>query len=96
MICDDTVRWENVTYDLCLTTKKTVLYQVVLTDDGVGVADVTVYDGINTGGRVVSIVRTLQNATLQINFEGGIVLQQGLFVDVGSNVGSCLVRYREM
>jgi len=88
--------WANVTYDLCLETKATKLFQVILTDDGVGVADVTIYDGHNTGGKVVSIVRTLQNATLQINLEGGITLHQGLFVDVGSNVGSCLLRYKRV
>ena len=86
--------WANVTYDLCLETKPTKLYQVILTDDGVGPADVTIYDGHNTGGKVVSIVRTLQNTTLQINLEGGITLQQGLFIDVGTNVGSCLLRYK--
>ena len=88
--------WANVTYDLCLVRKPVKLFQVILTDDGVGVADVTIRDGHNDGGKVVSIVRTLQNATLQLNAEEGITLNQGLFIDVGSNVGSCLVRYRAL
>ena len=86
--------WANVTYDLCLETKPVKLYQVILTDDGNGNADVTIRDGHNDGGKVVLIVRTLQHATLQLNLEGGITLSQGLFIDMGTNVGSCLIRYR--
>jgi len=88
------VNWSNVTYDLCLETRPVILYQVILTDNGSGVADVTIYDGHNTTGKVVSIVRTLQNATLLLDVAEGILLSQGLFIDVGTNVGSCLVRYK--
>ena len=95
MKCDKSVRWENVTYNLVLTTKETELFQVILTDDGVGPADVAIYDGTDANGRAVSLLRSLQHATLQVNFEEGITLNQGLFVKVGENVGSCLVRYRE-
>ena len=64
---------------------------IILTSDGTGAADVTLYEGRDDAGKVILVLRTPTNYSYQVTFDGGFPIQDGLYVKLGSNVAGVLV-----
>ena len=62
------------------------LRSVTLVATTAGAADVTLYHGRGTDGRVLAVMRTGASTSRNLPLSGGVELPQGLYVDVGSNV----------
>jgi len=92
--CD--VSWINSSRDTRVTEEASYLVGVIMTPDGTaGGADCTIYDGANAFGKKVIKLNTTNNASLHLNFpQPGIRCDQGIFLDIGSNVAEVLVAYR--
>lgn len=71
-----------------------VVSSLTLVSDGVGVADVTLYDGPSAAGENILTLRALQNDTRHLPYPDPLEVLDGLFVDVGSNVSGLLVVWR--
>ena len=60
-----------------------------------GTATVSVYDGLNsTTGTLIDFFTAGDGLAERVFLEGGIDVREGLFVDLGSNVGSFTVFYK--
>lgn len=88
--------WQRITADAVVGRGPLKLYGVLLTDDGVGNADATLYEGANAGGRRLFTLKTLQHTTRPLTFPDGLHLQDGLFVDVGTNVLEVFLHYETL
>lgn len=85
--------WRYVSADTAVARGPVDYWGAILTGDGGGVADVTLYDGANASGRQVL---TLWASTVESRIALlpiPITLEDGLFVDVGSNVTGVFVLY---
>ena len=60
-----------------------------------GAATVTVYDGNDTGGTLIDRYSVAASQHEIHALETGIALRVGLYVDIGSNVSSFTINYRE-
>jgi hypothetical protein len=59
-----------------------------------GTSIVKVYDGLDTSGELIDAWRTAANIPEHHVYERGIVLQTGLYVDLGDNVAAFTVYYQ--
>jgi len=71
------------------------LHSVTLATDGSGNADLVVYQGKDaaTGVPILSL-RAVTKSSLQARFKGALI-QDGLFVDIGSNVERVTVEWEK-
>jgi hypothetical protein len=68
-----------------------VYHGAYLRADGVGAATADVYDGSSTGGQLRDGLRAATSEHDQHLYDAGIAFNNGLFVDLGSNVDVLLV-----
>ena len=80
--------WTLLAADAKVMIRPCVLHRIVL-NASVDGGDVTLYHGRDTGGVSLGVYEGLAKITLPI--ELGVLLEDGLYVDVGSNVTSILV-----
>jgi len=66
---------------------------VIITSDGQGVTDVTLYDGESTDDPVLAELKGPDNTSKMIHFQPPLLTHRGLYLDVGSNVTSVLIQY---
>lgn len=59
-----------------------------------GTADFTLYDGIDSGGELLEKLTIAASSGGRVGYPFGIVLQRGLYVDIGSNVSLCRIHYQ--
>lgn len=88
--------WQRITADAQVGRGPLKLHNVLLTCDGVGNADITLYEGANTGGRRLFTLKALQHQSNTFPLPGGLLLQDGLFVDVGTNVLEAFIVYEPL
>ena len=85
--------WENVTGDSVISTGPCLLHGLVLLASGGG-GDVTLYDGVDAlAGRKIGTFEGANNESRPVNFSPPLKCEQGLYVDVGSNVTECLISF---
>jgi len=87
------VAWQRIAADTFVTRGPIRLYGVLLTSDGVGTADVTLYEGANTSGRRLFQLLAPIAQSVPLMLSVPIELEDGLYLDVGSNVGDVFVLY---
>lgn len=81
----------TVDTDQIITDQPVLLFSVALAATSGGIADATLYAGRDaTSGRKIVKAQAPQSTTKQRRFSG-VFLEEGLFVDVGSNVDSLMV-----
>jgi hypothetical protein len=85
--------WRRVTADGQIARGPVDLWGFILTGDGVGVADVALYDGANTSGRAVLDLWASTVESKVVLLPRPMPLEDGLYIDVGSNVTSLLVLF---
>lgn len=88
--------WSPVAAATLLTRGPVLFSGLILRATDAGVGDVTVYDGHNAGGRLYMDYTLPASETRSFPEDPPALLQNGLFIDVGSNVGRVLVRYRPL
>ena len=77
--------------DRLITDQSVRLKNIIITPDAGTVADVTIYNGRDTNGESIGTFRTGSGITLPLLFEGGMLCDRGIYVDVGSNVTGVLI-----
>jgi hypothetical protein len=85
--------WQRITADTLLCRGPALLYGAVLTSDGVGTADVILYDGPNTSGRRLFQLLAPTTQSVPVILPAPVPLEDGLYIDVGSNVGDLFILY---
>jgi len=86
--------WKRITASERVYVGSADFAGLILAADGVGTADVTVYDGQDAGGRQFGTFRTPVSRSESHGVPGSAAFHQGLFVAIGSNVEECIVLYR--
>jgi len=90
------VSWELITASALLARGPVRLWGLVLTDAGAPTA--TVYNGLNTGGRVVMGVRAVGGVqeTVSVLLTKPLLFSNGLYVDLSGTVDFCLVLFEPL
>lgn len=86
-------QWVSQSTDGVICKGKTLLFSVCLTDDAGGNADITLYDGENASGIKIAKIKTLQHTSFQAKWTPALELDNGLYLDVGSNVDSVVLTF---
>lgn len=82
--------WTRLTADGHVGRGETWVFGVLIRVSVTG-AQVSLYDGQDTSGRLVAVLEGEADITKAYGFFGGLRLDRGLYVDLGSNVDECLV-----
>jgi len=90
------IGFQRITADAQVGRGPLRVFNIVLTDDGVGNADATFYEGANASGRRLFTLKVAQHHTRPLTFSKGLHLQDGLYVDVGTNVLEVFVLYESL
>jgi hypothetical protein len=69
---------------------------LTVVSDGGGVADVTLYDGLNDDGQLLGTFKALSDDSRVCIQAPGIPVVMGLYVDVGSNLEGALLSWEPM
>lgn len=77
--------------DTLITDQPVSLKSVIVTPDASTVADVTLYNGRDTNGESLGVLRTGSGITLPVTFDNGLLCDRGIYLDVGSNVAGVLI-----
>lgn len=83
--------WENFSKDTVVSERACKLVQAVITSNGVGEADATLYDGLNTSGRKILMICATDENMHSVRFNPPLPCSEGLYLDVGTNVDGVLV-----
>jgi hypothetical protein len=80
--------WTRFTGDAIVTPQPAILKRVVplASSDG---GDVSLYDGRDASGRLVTKLTALANQPLAVELD--VPCLGGIYIDIGSNMTSCLV-----
>lgn len=93
MPCEDGIGWAWVTNSVKLKDEKALLWGLMLLTSVTG-GDITVYSGHDSGsGRLVCRMEAIANHTEDVMFVKPLLLEGGLFIEIGSNVTGVLVLY---
>lgn len=85
--------WENVSADTVISTGPCLLTGVTLLVSTTG-GEVTLYDGADAlAGRKIARFEGIADQSTPIQFSPPLLCQQGLYVDVGSNVTEVLIAF---
>ena len=85
--------YTRVAADQVVSTSPVYIFAIVITSNGGGDADATLYDGEGTGDPKILGVYTVDEAMASLVFPTPLRTRRGLYIDVGSNVGEILVQY---
>lgn len=85
--------WQRITEDTVVCRGPVLFYGAILTSDGLGATAVIFYDGVNTAGRRLFRLLATATETLALLFPVPIPLEDGLYIDVGSNLGDLFLLY---
>jgi hypothetical protein len=91
------VRTERITADAngLVFHGKGYVFEVIISSDGGGEADADLYDGIDASGTQKLDLYCADEESYQYHFDPPMCLTKGCFIDVGTNVGSVVVRYAQ-
>ncbi|RLG91226.1 hypothetical protein DRO34_04350 [Candidatus Bathyarchaeota archaeon] len=85
------IKWSWVTIDQVVHNKRCILYDTILIATSGGTADVAIYDGVNTTGKKLCKLYAPASDIRGLHPRVPIFLENGLYIDVGSNVEGVLV-----
>jgi hypothetical protein len=85
--------FQRIEADTVISRAPVLFWGAILTSDGVGATEAIFYDGVNANGRRLFRLLALITATLPLILPKPILLEAGLYVDVGSNLGDLFVLY---
>ena len=85
--------WRRLTTSEKLSTTPTFVSNLICTSDGVGAADITLYDGESVNDPQLITIKVWLGMTRQIVFNPPLKTNRGLFYSQGSNVEETLIAY---
>ena len=85
--------WDRFTGDNKVSLAPCAVGCVIITPDGQGNGDVTLYDGESTGDPIIMKLLAVSTNSKVIRFQPPLLTHRGLYLDVGSNVDSVLIQY---
>lgn len=85
--------WDRFTGDNKVSLAPCAVGCVILTADGQGTADITLYDGESTSDPEIIKILTGATNTKVIRFQPPLITNRGLYLDVGAGVDSVLIQY---
>lgn len=88
-----TYTWTRVETSQVISTSPACVGAVLVTANGSGNADITLYDGTSASDPIIIAIRALQNQTRVVNFQPYLVTRRGLYVAIGDNVQGVVVQY---
>lgn len=87
------VPYRTLTEDEEISRGRTLFFGVQITSVAAASGEVIVRDGGNVTGRLVMRYRVPANETRDFTLPRPILLEQGLYLQVGDNVSECLVLF---
>lgn len=87
--------WQRVTDSVKISSSHVCVGELILTDDGGGHADITLYDGESDQDPPILTIRATQNQSRPIIFQPYLVTKRGLYISVGSNVSELLILFSQ-
>jgi len=98
---DDIARLRSYNWDRFTSSNKVSLSPcfvgtILVTSDGQGVTDITLYDGESANDPVLCKVKGTTNVTKRLYFMPPIKTNRGLYLKFGSNVEEVLIEYEKL
>ena len=90
------VAWEHCSVDTVMHRGKAAIFSIVLSSDGVAEADAVVYDGASAEAKKYVKIYCADEETYQLRFAPPLVFNNGIYVDVGTNVDQVIVQYQPL
>lgn len=87
------IRTERVTVDRCVAHGPCFIYHLAVAADTNGAATAVIYNGISEKADIKIDMTTITSYYAQHDFWPPMYFDRGIYVDVGSNVTSVIVRY---
>lgn len=88
------IKLTTLATDQVVEMERCELVDLWLTATSGGAATCDVYDGHNTTGKKILVASCVASGSFHLNPKEPIPLENGLYIDLGSNVASCLVLSR--
>ncbi len=85
--------WVCAKVDDVITNGPGFLVDAVIASNSGGVADAKLYDGYSTSGKLILPLACKDDDMESINIQVPIYYQQGLYINIGSNVGGVLLHW---
>lgn len=85
--------WDRFTSDNKVSLSPCSIGCVIITPNGQGSGDVTLYDGESTGDPKIIKLISGNSYTKVIRFQPPLITERGLYLDIGDNVDSVLIQY---
>lgn len=82
--------WTHLVADGSCGRGRCILFGIIIRVSVAGAA-VTVYDGQDASGRLVAVIEAAANLSWAVEFAGGLRIEDGIYVDLGTNVDDVLV-----
>jgi len=89
------IKTTKVLTNQVVEVEKSELLHILLTATAAGAADIEIRDGHNTGGDSILVIKAAANESFQYTPCHPIPFEKGIFVQIGSNVQSCIVQTRK-
>jgi hypothetical protein len=89
------IAWQCVTADGVLNKGPTELIYAYLEPSAAG-ADVTFYDGFDANGKKIATIVASAKTSRPFAPRAPIFCNEGLYIDIGTNVASVLVLYKAL
>jgi len=89
----ESVYWVWVTTDSVIMTEAGYVLYIALQSDAAGASAVGLYDGIDSSGDLIDLIRANQYNRTKINYSIPRAVKKGLFLDLGANVEGVLVGF---
>ena len=83
-----------VTAGLCIIEQQAELAGVIITSSAATKTVVSLYDGVNSNGKLLGTYRVAADSTISVIFYENIILNYGLYVDVDANITGVQVFYK--
>lgn len=84
---------ERVTADRVVHYGPALIFAVAIASDGGGDADADLYDGQSADGKKLFDLYAVDEAFAQLTFPAPVPMQQGIYVDIGTNCESVTILY---
>jgi len=86
------IDWRHITIDSIISESPCFLFDVAILGTAAA-CTVTVYDGVDTGGRFVVQLGSVTGQSFLYSPKEPLYCRQGLFIDVDTNLEDCWVHF---
>jgi len=87
------IQWQVVTVDTLICTRSGFVFALWIASEGTAEADAIVYDGQSIAPTRLVNLYAVDEAMAILNFFPPLYFQQGIYIDVGTNVAQVGIQY---